>query len=102
MIKHIVMFKLKDTEGATAMENAAIAKEKAEQLLPLVPSLKKLEVRINSENAPANNFEFALICDFDDIDGLNEYQVHPEHKKFGAFITPLRTEGGRACIDYEY
>ena len=41
-----------------------------------------------------------VICDFDDIEGLNAYQIHPTHKAFGAFITPLRES--RACIDYEY
>lgn len=102
MIKHIVMFKLKDSDGKTAMENAAIAKEMADKLPSLVPSIRKMEVRINSEAAPESNFELALICDFDDIKGLDEYQNHPEHKKFGAFISTVRAENGRACIDYEY
>ena len=35
-----------------------------------------------------------------DIEGLNAYQIHPTHKAFGAFITPLRES--RACIDYEF
>lgn len=87
MIKHIVMFKLKDSDGKTAMENAAIAKEMADKLPSMVPSIRKMEVRINSEAAPESNFELALICDFDDIKGLDEYQNHPEHKKFGAFIS---------------
>ena len=86
MIKHIVMFKLKNAA------DAAKAKEMAD----------KLQDVINSDKAPESNFELALICDFDDIDGLNEYQVHPEHKKFGAYISEIRADGGRACIDYEY
>ncbi len=101
MIRHIVMFKLKDTDGRTAMENARLAKEMAEKLPGLVPSIRKMEVCINSEAAPESNFELALICDFDDIKGLDEYQNHPEHKKFGAFISGIRADGGRACIDYE-
>lgn len=96
------MFKLKETEGRSAMENAKLAKEMADKLPSLVPSIRKMEVRINSESAPESNFELALICDFDDIKGLDEYQNHPEHKKFGAFIAQIRADGGRACIDYEY
>lgn len=96
MIKHIVMFKLKNAADAVK------AKEMADKLQGVIPSLRKLEVVINSDKAPESNFELALICDFDDIDGLNEYQVHPEHKKFGAYISGIRAEGGRACIDYEY
>ena len=44
--------------------------------------------------------EFALICDFETMDDLNTYQVHPAHVAFGQFIKPLRE--ARACIDYEY
>lgn len=102
MVKHIVMFKLKDTEGKTAYENALAAKELADKLPTLVPSIKKMETVINSKSAPQSNFEIALICDFEDMAALDEYQNHPEHKKFGAFIASIRAEGGRACIDYEY
>jgi len=102
MIKHIVMFRLIDTEGRTAMENALAAKEQADKLPELVPSIRKMETVINSQAAPDSNYHIALICDFDDMNGLDEYQNHPEHKKFGAFIAGIRAEGGRACIDYEY
>lgn len=102
MIKHIVMFRLIDTEGKTAMGNAIAAKEQADKLPELVPSIRKMETVINSQAAPDSNYHIALICDFDDMNGLDEYQNHPEHKKFGAFIAGIRAEGGRACIDYEY
>ena len=101
MIKHIVMFRLKDTDR-TAAENAKAAKELADKLPSLVPSIRGMEVRLNSELADPTNYHIALICDFDDMKGLDEYQNHPEHKKFGAFIAEVRAEGGRACIDYEY
>lgn len=101
MIKHIVMFKLKpEYEGKTAMENAIEAKTRAEKLIDLVPTLKKLEVCINHEKANPDNYEFALVCDFADMEALNAYQVHPAHVAFGQFITPRRDL--RACIDYEY
>lgn len=100
MIKHIVMFKLKDTNGKTAYENAVEAKERFNKVIENVPTLKKGEAVINSEEAPESNYTIALICDFDDIDGLNTYQVHPVHKEFGAFIATVKTE--RACIDYEF
>ena len=76
------------------------AKEKAEQLPAQIPQLKKLEVRLNSPSADPTNYEFALICDFETMDDLNTYQVHPAHVAFGQFIKPLRE--ARACIDYEY
>ena len=43
MMKHIVMFKFQaEANGKTAMENAAAAKEKAEQLPAQIPQQKKL------------------------------------------------------------
>lgn len=101
MIKHIVMFKLKkEVNGKTAMENAKEAQMMAEKLEDLVPSVKKMEVVCNSLDADESNYELALICDFKDMEGLNAYQTHPEHLKFGAFISQIRES--RACIDYEY
>lgn len=94
MIKHIVMFKLNDVSKAEE------AKERFSKVAENVSELKKGEVVINSANAPDSNYTIALICDFDSIDDLNAYQVHPAHKEFGAFIAGIKTD--RACIDYEY
>jgi len=99
MIKHIVMFKLKDADGKTEFENAAEAKERFNEVIEKVPSLKSGKVVINAKGAEASNYTIALICDFDKIDDLNAYQVHPVHKAFGSFIAGIKIE--RACIDYE-
>ena len=40
-----------------------------------------------------------LLCMFDDMEGLNAYQVHPKHVEFGGFIKKVRE--ARACIDFE-
>ena len=65
-----------------------------------VEELKKGELVINSADALESNYTIALICDFDDIEGLNAYQVHPAHVEFAKFIGTVKTE--RACIDYEF
>lgn len=101
MIKHIVMFKLKEeANGKTAQENLEGALELLKNFEQEIPSLVHFEARTNSAEAPESNYELALVCDFNNIEGLNEYQVHPVHKNFGAYITPVREI--RACIDYEY
>ncbi|MCM1578240.1 MAG: Dabb family protein [Ruminococcus sp.] len=99
MVKHIVMFKLKNTPDRA--EKARLAKAEAEKLQDKVPSLKEYEVVLNAEGADGTNYDIALICLFEDMAGLAEYQQHSEHKKFGAFIGELREDGGRACIDFE-
>ncbi|MDE5621212.1 MAG: Dabb family protein [Ruminococcus sp.] len=100
MVKHIVMFKLKDTEGKTAYENALEAKERFNNVIENVKELKKGEIVINSKDADQSNYTISLLCDFDTIDDLNAYQVHPAHVDFGKFIGTVKTD--RACIDYEY
>lgn len=100
MIKHIVMFKLKAADGKSELENAVEAKARFNKVIENVPSLKNGNAVINSADAPENNFTIALLCDFDSIDDLNAYQIHPVHKEFGEFIAAIKTD--RACIDYEY
>lgn len=99
MIKHIVMFKLKEACGKTEFENALEAKKRFDNVIAEVKELKKGEIVINSKDAPESNYTIALLCDFDTIDDLNAYQVHPAHIAFGKFITSVRES--RACIDYE-
>ena len=101
MIKHIVMFKLKEeANGKTAKENLEEALELLKNFEQEIPSLVHFEARTNSPKAAESNYELALVCDFNDMQGLDEYQVHPVHKNFGAYITQVRES--RACIDYEY
>ena len=100
MIRHIVMFKLKDVNGKTEYENAVEAKERFENVIANVKVMKKGELVINSKDADQTNYTISLICDFDSIEDLNAYQVHPAHLEFGKFISTVKTD--RACIDYEY
>lgn len=100
MIKHIVMFKLKDADGRSEYENAAEAQKRFENVIANVKELKKGKVVINSKEAPESNYTISLLCDFESIADLNAYQVHPAHVEFGKFIGTVKTD--RACIDYEY
>ncbi len=100
MIKHIVMFKLKEADGRSEYENALEAQKRFDKVIENVPQLRKGEIVINSKDAPADNYTISLLCDFETIDDLNAYQVHPAHVEFGRFIGTVKT--ARACIDYEY
>lgn len=100
MIKHIVMFKLGDANGRTEYENAAEAKKRFGNVIANVSELKKGELVINSKDADQSNYTISLLCDFESIDDLNAYQVHPAHVEFGKFLAACKTD--RACIDYEY
>ena len=100
MIRHIVMFKLKATEGMSEFDNALEAKKRFGDVIANVKEMKKGELVINSKDADPSNYTISLICDFDTIDELNAYQVHPVHVNFAKFLGTVKTD--RACIDYEY
>jgi phenylalanyl-tRNA synthetase alpha subunit len=100
MIKHIVFFGLADNaEGKSKAENAQIIKSGLENLIHLIPEIKKIEVGINYPNAPKTNYDIALYSEFDDFDDVNIYQEHPEHKKVASYIGKVRIS--RAAVDYE-
>jgi hypothetical protein len=100
MIKHIVFFGLADSgEGKSKAELAEYIKFELENLIHLIPEIKKIEVGINCPNAPKTNYDLALYSEFESLEALDIYQEHPEHKRVAAFIGKVRTT--RAAVDYE-
>ncbi|MDD2284541.1 MAG: Dabb family protein [Paludibacter sp.] len=100
MIKHIVFFGVVDeAEGKSKAEIMQFVKHELENLIHLVPNLRKIEVGINHPEAPAGNFDLVLYSEFDSMADLDAYQVHPEHQKVAAYIGKIKTS--RACVDYE-
>lgn len=97
MIRHVCMFKLKEENRKENLEKAL---QLAEELLKPIPQLMRYEVVVNDEEAPQDNYELSLIFDYENMEKLKEYQVHPNHVEFGNFIKSVRTD--RACIDYSF
>jgi len=99
MIKHIVMWKLKDEAlGATAAENAKRLKERLEALKGVVDGVIELEVGINTNPSEAA-FDVVLYSVFESMDALEAYRMHPEHQKLIGFVGEIRSE--RRVVDYE-
>ena len=86
--------------GKGGYENAVEAAARLQELDGKIPSLKKIEVKVNSKEAPQDNYELVLICDFEDVEGLDAYQKHPLHVECAKKIGEVRES--RACIDYEF
>lgn len=100
MIKHVVMWKLKDVaEGKTKAENAQIMKELLEGLPAKIDELDNAEVGINILSG-----DDVAICDIvlttecKDEASLKAYAIHPDHQKVVQFILKVAEE--RRVVDY--
>lgn len=101
MIKHIVLWKLKDSaEGAAKQENAQRLKNELEALNGRIPGLLHLEVGINIDQADSDDAaDVILYSEFTDWQALENYYPHPEHVRIKPFAQAIRSE--RRMIDYE-
>ncbi len=94
MIKHIVMWRLKDRE-----KNAPALKEMLEALAGKIPEIRKIEAGINSKPSDASA-DVVLYSEFDDVNSLAAYQKHPDHVKVAGFLKDVATD--RRVVDYEF
>ena len=99
MIRHVVLFGFQEYDGKSAKENAETAKELLLGLADKIDLLRRIEVGVNADNADEKNETLCLICDFDTLEDLNSYAVHPEHLKVCEFIKNVKKT--RTCVDYE-
>jgi hypothetical protein len=99
MIKHIVMWKLKEQAGqATRQENALRMKVLLEMCAGLTEGLIKLEVGIDI-GADSGPWDVVLYSEFADRAALEAYQQHPVHLAAKPFIGKVREQ--RTAVDYE-
>lgn len=98
MIKHIVMWKLKDEyESQNKNVLAQEMKKRLEALKGLIAEVVEIEVGINEFLTP-QAFDIVLYTEFKSEDDLNTYQKHPEHLKVVDYIKQVTTE--RIFVDY--
>ncbi|MBI3897672.1 MAG: Dabb family protein [Gammaproteobacteria bacterium] len=99
MIKHIVMWRLKESaQGNDKATNAKLIKEKLEALHGKIPGMLKLEVGIDF-SATDMSGDVVLYSEFASRQALADYQAHPAHKAVMPFVAEVRRE--RHVVDYE-
>lgn len=99
MVKHIVLFKLKNT--TTDEEKSRVMnsfKEAIEALPDKIPVIRKIEVGLNI--TPSEFYDIALYSEFDSREDLDLYANHPEHIAAGKILA--QSKESRACVDYEF
>lgn len=99
MIRHIVMWKLKDgAGGATKEKNAEKLKLILEGLRTTIDEIKSVEVGIQINPDENDALDVVLISDFETDLDFKMYTRHPSHKKAIDFIDTVAEE--RYFVDY--
>ena len=99
MIKHIVMWKLKEhAEGADRASNAREMKRRLDECAAIVPGIHAFEVALAQPGLEAT-YDVVLYSVFESRDALAAYARHPTHQALMPFFKAVRDE--RQCMDYE-
>lgn len=101
MIRHIVMWKLKEhAEGATKKRNAEKLKLILEGLKNKIDEIKDVEVGIQMvESNHPDSMDVVLICDFETELDFKMYTMNTHHKKAIDFIETVAER--RLFVDYK-
>ncbi len=98
MVKHIILWKLKETGEKEKQTILANMKEHLEGLVGQVPGL--LEVHVVITPLASSNADVMLDTTLENEEMLKGYQKHPAHVRVAdAYVRPF-TEV-RMCMDYE-
>lgn len=99
MVKHIILWKLKDelTDAQKAEVKAGI-KAGLEGLTGQIPGLIDIKVNINS--LPTSNVDVMLDSSFESFEALKAYSVNPKHVAVAdGKVRPYTAV--RSCLDFE-
>ncbi len=99
MVKHIVLFKVKEFDNP--QEKREILEKFRDALMalpPKIPCLISIEAQIN-EN-PSESFDLALTTVFENFEDLATYANHPDHVAAASIFKAVAA--GRACVDYTF
>lgn len=99
MIKHVILWQLKDELSAEEKEQIkAEIKSGLEGLQGKIPGL--LDIHVQKDYLASSNADAMLDSTFTDEEALKGYAVHPEHVKVAnEKVRPFTKT--RVCMDYE-
>ncbi len=97
-IRHVVAWTLAAEDPETRAEHAAEVARRLQSLADVVPSVRSLSAGPNLAY-PDVNGHVAIVADFDDLDGLEAYQVHPAHLEVVTYVRSV--VASRIAVDFE-
>lgn len=98
MVKHVILWKFKETLSADEKKAAAAnIKLGLESLKGVVPGL--LEIQVRTQNLPSSNADIMLDSTLESEEALKGYATHPAHVAVADVCVRPFTQI-RLCMDY--
>ena len=98
MVKHIVMFRLKEKlEESTKRMAMHNFKDGIERLPEVIPFIKSVYVGFNINEA--EQWDICLESTFSSLEEVKAYSIHPSHVAVASALKPYVEQ--RACVDFE-
>ena len=98
MVKHVILWTLKEMSEEQKKEVKAGIKTSLEALKGKIPGL--VDIKVNTEGLPSSTADLMLDSTFESAEALKGYSVHPEH--VAVADTKVRPfTANRACLDFE-
>lgn len=99
MIKHIILWTLKDMPEDEKMQVKKRIKDGLENLKGVIPGILDIKVNINGR-LETSNADLMLDSTFESLEALKAYATHPAHVAVAdEKVRPYTVN--RACLDYE-
>ncbi len=99
MIRHIVMWKFApEAYGRSKEENMKHISDSLYALRGVIPEIKRMEIGCDIGGTEMS-YDMALTVDFESMEALGAYKVHPEHVKVSEYVKGVRI--ARTTVDYE-
>lgn len=96
MVKHIILWKLKDEYNTDTVKQDI--KSGIEGLIGKIPGL--IEIKVETKVLDSSNVDIMLYSVFESKEALSGYAVHPEHVLVAdTKVRPFTAI--RSCIDFE-
>lgn len=98
MVKHIILWKLKEYPPEETAQIKRNIREHLQSLVGKIDGLTALTVHI--QGLPTSTADVMLDSTFESAAALNGYAVHPEHVRVAnEFVRPYTQT--RSCLDFE-
>lgn len=98
MVKHIIIWTLKEMDAEEKAKVKKGIKEGLEGLLGVVPQIK--DIKVVTDNLPTSTGDLMLDSTFESAEDLAGYSKHPAHVAVAdEKVRPYTAN--RACLDFE-